>query len=455
MAERANTMSVAELGRRLRDARTAAGLGLAEIATDGASEEQLQQIESGRRRPSEHQIELIAARLVMTPESLLGDAAGGRGAELLARLDRAELAVAAGNPRRALAIAGEVLADLGAEPADEIKTAALEVQAGALESLGDLAGAIALLTRLAERPSPEPRWLRNLIALSRCHRDNGEFAQAVAVGENAQAAIRELGLEGVTEAIQLKVTIAGAYHSWGKNEKAMRLCMEAVEVAERHGSEIGKASAYWNASVIERSRRGTTPRAVELAANALTAFERGADNRNLAKLRAHLARLQLDQSPPDPVASLTTLADSERELALVGGSACDTALIHLTRARVHLQLEDRAAALESVRLGIRQTPDSAAELLAEGESLLGQIAAGEGRTEDAQAHYLHAVMALSQVGADHGAAQLWFELARLLNDSGDVDGALAAYRSAGASNGLQVHRLPLAAAADLDTTTGP
>ena len=45
---------------------------------------------------------------------------------------------------------------------------------------------------------------------------------------------------------------------------------------------------------------------------------------------------------------------------------------------------------------------------------------------------------LTGVGADRDAAQLWFELADLLEDVGDLDAARDAYRSAAASTGSAV-----------------
>jgi hypothetical protein len=48
------------------------------------------------------------------------------------------------------------------------------------------------------------------------------------------------------------------------------------------------------------------------------------------------------------------------------------------------------------------------------------------------------VLILTSVGADRGAAQLWFELATLLEDVGDFDASREAYRSAAASTGLRV-----------------
>jgi Tfp pilus assembly protein PilF len=47
------------------------------------------------------------------------------------------------------------------------------------------------------------------------------------------------------------------------------------------------------------------------------------------------------------------------------------------------------------------------------------------------------VFFLTGAGADRDAAQLWFELADLLEDVGDLDAAREAYRSAAASIGLR------------------
>ena len=44
---------------------------------------------------------------------------------------------------------------------------------------------------------------------------------------------------------------------------------------------------------------------------------------------------------------------------------------------------------------------------------------------------------MTGVGADRDAAQLWFELADLLEDVGDVEAARDAYRSAAAASGLR------------------
>ena len=51
--------------------------------------------------------------------------------------------------------------------------------------------------------------------------------------------------------------------------------------------------------------------------------------------------------------------------------------------------------------------------------------------------YRRAVFLLTSVGADRDAAQLWFELADLFEDAGDIEASRDAYRSAAAASGLR------------------
>jgi hypothetical protein len=46
-------------------------------------------------------------------------------------------------------------------------------------------------------------------------------------------------------------------------------------------------------------------------------------------------------------------------------------------------------------------------------------------------------MILTSVGSDRDAAEMWFELAGLLEDVNEFDGARDAYRSAAAASGVQ------------------
>jgi tetratricopeptide (TPR) repeat protein len=103
-----------------------------------------------------------------------------------------------------------------------------------------------------------------------------------------------------------------------------------------------------------------------------------------------------------------------------------------------LFLEGNLEAAEDMALSTFDVANAEAPVLAgEAYSLMGQIAAARGNADAAKSAYRQAVFFLSAAGADRDAAQLWFELADLLQDVGNLDAAREAYRSAAATTGLR------------------
>ncbi|MCW2787017.1 MAG: hypothetical protein JWP74_3534 [Marmoricola sp.] len=440
LAELSRTIDASELGRRIRNARIAAGLTQAELAADDVTPAYVSRIEDGQRRPEFGLLNRMAGRMSSTLEALLQDPTTERGLELQLALDYAELSLRSGEPADALAGADAACAELTKNPYGDLLRRARLLRASALEATGDLSGAIIELEDLVAAPTPSVDWVRALIALSRCYRDTGELASAISVGERATATIEDLELAGLTESIQLTVTVAGAYMMRGDLEQAMRLCLRAITAAEAADSPLAKASAYWNASSIE-SRRGERVRALELARKALTYFEIGDDARNLARLRGHVADMQLDSDPPDALGAIETLTQAARELDSSPGSTVDRASQLQTRAKAFLILGQIDEAAADVRASLELAPESAAFLRACGHSLEGQLAMDAGNTSEARAAFLTAVHLLSGIGADREAAQLWFELAGLLRDVGESEAAMDAFQRAAASTGLQTSSL--------------
>ncbi|THJ10723.1 helix-turn-helix domain-containing protein [Nocardioides sp.] len=441
LVELSRTIDAAELGRRIRNARLAAGMTQPQVAGDEVSAAYLSRIEDGQRRPEVGLLSRMAERMGTTLEALVGTAPD-KLHELRLQLDHAELYLVSGQPGRALDLADAVV-----EASQEINdvalaTAALRVRARSLEGIGRLDEAIVLLEDLTDKPRSDAGWLKDLIALSRCYRETGDLLEAIAIGEKASATIEELGLDGLTEAIQLSVTVAAAYHEKGDVGQAVRICMRAIDAAERQGSLVAKASAYWNASIFEADANGATPDALRLAQRALMLFEQADDNRNLAKLRAEMANLHLSMDPPDPRTAVSILDRAEEELVLSGGSAAEAARVHVTRARALLLLGDLQGASDAARLGKDLSPESASLLRACAEAIRGKVAAMRGESEQARARYRESVLALTAAGSDRGAARLWFELAELLAEAGDTQGAMDAYRSAAASSGLGTQAAP-------------
>jgi tetratricopeptide (TPR) repeat protein len=425
------SIDLATLGTRVRNARLAKGLTQSEVAAGDASTAYISRIESGHRRPDGRLLEKIAARLDTTLEQLLHGIDASRKAELTLNLDYAELSLASGQPEDTLTRTAEVLEQDGPP---ELHGRARHLRAAALESSGDLDAAINAFEELVSAPTGGLDWLVAAIALSRCYRESGDLARAIDIGESAMGKLEEYALAGSDEAVQLAVTLAAAHFERGDISHAIRLCNRAIEQAELLDSPRAKASAYWNASVME-SNQGRVDAAVSLAKKAVALLELDSDNRNLARLRSQLGFSQLRLDPPALADAQANLERAERELEWSSASPVDTARNRLGLARARYlagDLDDAAERATAVIDDCRELP----LLSAWARALLGQVLADQQDLDGAKAAYIEAIQELTAAGSDRNAAQLWFELGGLLEEIGAATEAMDAYRRAAASTGL-------------------
>jgi tetratricopeptide (TPR) repeat protein len=199
---------------------------------------------------------------------------------------------------------------------------------------------------------------------------------------------------------------------------------------------MARASAYWNASVMQ-ANRGDVAAAVPLAERALALLSEGQDSRNLARLRTEVGRLQLELDPPDLAEARHNLEQAAAEMEWSSATPVDRAWTLLGLARVSFLSGDLAESRELIALV--QTTAGGNAPLAEAEALTleGRTLAAEGSTDLAALAYQRAVHRLSAIGADQSAAQLWFDLAHLLQGVGLAEDALDAFKRAAVSAGLR------------------
>jgi hypothetical protein len=145
------------------------------------------------------------------------------------------------------------------------------------------------------------------------------------------------------------------------------------------------------------------------------------------------------------------LDKAAEELVWCSASAIEIARNNLARARAFFFEGDVYTAHATCAEVFAAVDGEAPFIAADAKTLEGQVAAANGDTASAKSSYLQAVFILSGLGADRGAAQLWFELATLLEDVGEFEAARDAYRSAAASTGLRA-RPGLQATKDLLVT---
>jgi tetratricopeptide (TPR) repeat protein len=326
--------------------------------------------------------------------------------------------------------------------------------ARALEGQGNIDDAILELEPLVRSRQGGIVRIKCAIALCRCYRDSGDYAQAIDVGERVLNQLASSPLDATDESVQIAVTLAGAYYLRGDSGQAVRICRKAIDKAETIASPTARAAAYWNASVFE-SERGSISNAVAMAERALALMAEGQDSRNLARLRTQVGIMQLQLDPPDVVSAHEQLEKAAEELPWCSASPVEIAMNDLARARAFLLDGDLDRAEEVCRQTFDVANSEAPHTAANARAVLGQIQAARGDVEAAKTTYRQAVFFLTSAGSDQDAAQFWFELADLLEEVGDLDAAREAYRSAAASTGLRARARPRAGESpDLSQRTG-
>lgn len=436
-ARQLRAMDPRVLGDRIRSARVGAGLTQSQMAGDDASIAYVSRVEAGARRPSPKLLEAFARRLGTSASHLIVGVSRSEVDEVRLALAFVELAVESGDAATALSQSSTILKKVHSVTAPDLQDRAGLAHARALEGVGRIGEAIGVLETLIATTKTGLAWARSCIALSRCCREAGEFARAIEVGETARSRLEELGLAGSDEAVQLTVTVAAAEYERGDVDRAARMCREAVETAETTGSAKARASAYWNASMME-AHRGAVGAAVPMAERALALLSEGEDRRNMARLRCLLGILQLRTDPPDVDAADSNLAQAETELRETSASSIDLARNTVARARVELLRGSFSDAIALAHEAHEAASVVAPLVAADAQSVEGQALAREGDLDGALRCFRAAVLTLSAIGADRTAGQQWLELGELLAAHGDPAAAVDAFRRAAASTGLRV-----------------
>ena len=428
------------LGRNLRKARMAKGWTQGDLAGANYSVGFISRIESGARQPSRATLTTLAARLDVTVDYLLSGVEQDVALTLRHDLDRAELALAGGDIDAALSTSSGLLDEGHLASWPDLERRARLVHALAQEAHGDVHAAIIELEDLFDVTGDGDSAATVGIALSRCYREVGDSALAITSGEKALTTLTELGLAGTTDYVRLAVTVAAAYFESGEVGVATRLSRRAIDAAEAAGAPEAQASAYWNASIIER-HAGNLDGAIRLASRALSILQNGTGTRNLGRLRTQLALFHVRRPDPDLAEARALLDLASNELDWSSASPVDLARNLVVRARLHLA---EAAPREAEAVLARVSPDVCHQdallsaevrvLQAIADTALGQ---GDGTSYD------DAATLLDLFGPDRGAGQLWFELGETMQASGDVDRSCTAFRKAALCLGASRALLPV------------
>jgi tetratricopeptide (TPR) repeat protein len=426
----------AELGQRLRAARIAKAMTQTDLAGADVSVGYVSRIEAGQRRPNLQVLTDLCTRLGTPVEHLLMGVAPQELEQIKLNLDFAELSLESGDPQTAELQARDAREAAEAASLKEHIYRARFLVSRALEAQGLIDDAVIELESLLSPRVGNVLQIKVRLALVRCYKLSGDFAKAVEVGEMLLEHLTDTPLDNTDEAVQLAVSMAAAYYFRGDVSQAVRVCRKAMAKAERLDSPVARASAYWNASIFEAGR-GSVSDAVPLAQRALALFAEGQDGRNLAVLRTNLGSLQLQLDPPQLDEAKHNLEQAAEEMRGNSAGVVDVGRNELAQARAHYlggDLDIAEAMTTRVLENLRTLDPLNA---ADAKSLQGQVHAARGDVAGAAAAYREAVLILTGVGSDRTAANMWFELAGLLEDVEEFDAARDAYRSAAAASGIQ------------------
>ena len=353
-------------------------------------------------------------------------------------LEYAEIALQNGEATEARDRLTELLADPDLASLPDYARRARWGYALALEATGSLEEALHEFAALAAVLSPDydtEEWIRLNIAMSRCHREQGDAARSVAVAEGAFARVISKPGPWSDETVKLGATLVGAYLERGDLVSGRQLADRLIEHADRLGSSVARMAAYWEAAIVARYQ-ADFEQAVVYGERALALLGEAADLRNLSRLRGEYGTLMLLARPDEAERARDELQRATREMAATAAGGIDIArcLTELARAELAMGQPRKAAdrATEALDLlGTEPRPATAGALL-----VLGEARIRLGREEEARDALGRAMACLQQMEPSREVAEGWFNLAELLSRTGEEKSRTEAYRQALTCAGL-------------------
>jgi transcriptional regulator with XRE-family HTH domain/Tfp pilus assembly protein PilF len=437
----ANRLDVAAVGRRVAQLRRSRGWTQQQLAAElPLSVSYVSLIEAGKRTPSAKVLERLSAVLDCSVEHLRTGAWPPDPQALELEFDFAELAFRSGDAATARCRYLELLRQAREGHAPDKVARALFGLSLALETLGDLRGALEGFQELADTPSLPPGVSRVavLMLLCRTYLACGDLGRAGEVGEAALREHLQSGQPATDRTVELVATLVLCYYERGDLTRAEMLIDSAIRDAERLGSPRARASAYWNAALVAEGR-GQVAEALHLTGRALAIYGELDNRRALAMLRRNQGWLLLQQDERQHGRARPLLAQALADLLEVGNPG-EAAEAEADLARCELYAGHVEEALELARLATRRAADGPVIEAAKIRTVLAEALLRGGDTAAAVEVYRSVADELDRLGARRHAASVWHQLAAAYRATGDVAGAFDAYERAMAAGGLPVAR---------------
>jgi transcriptional regulator with XRE-family HTH domain len=421
------------VGLRIKTVRRQRGLSQAQLAHPELSDSYVSLIESGKRTPTPAVLELLAQKLDCSLSYLVNGVTAEQMEDIELALGYARLAFENGEVHEARTRYLELSADSNLTGLTPLRQ---EVQFGlalATEACGDFAESARMLTALREEELPLERQLEAASTLVRVYRNSDMFTEAVEVGEAIMSGSDRPVWSDLL--IELGANLLVAYYARGDLLRARQYAAELLNAADTLGTPRSMVAACWNAAIVAEMT-GHGEEALGLAERALAVMSESGQGRNLARMRLALASLTLRVRPQAADEVIAQVARSVRELHETSASTFDrgNSLLELARAEiVGGHLDD---ALTHAAEGRDLVPTDARLLEAEAHLLLSRAHTGLGRTDEASAEISSVRAWLSPLPDAEQTAGTWYAAAEGLEQLGETEAAVSAYKRALASSGL-------------------
>jgi tetratricopeptide (TPR) repeat protein len=404
------------VGRRLREAREAAGVSQRKLAFPGCTSAYISRIEAGQRIPSLQLIHEFARRLRVSPEWL---ATGVEGDAPTAELLDAEVALRLGELDEARTVYEQRLRNDPTDPVALAGLGALSLREGEIDRAVELLEH-ALDERQGRRLLDDSSAVENL---ARAYAASGALEAAIALLDRAVAEAEDAGAR--IETLRFRVLLANALIDNGQPRRAERMLADSITLAGEVRDPIAEARVYWSQSRLHTWHKN--PRlGARYARKAIEILERTENDSYIAMAYHLLALAEIEGgSPADALEQL------ERGRAYFGDALTplDEAKFSIEETRALLALgEAREAALRAMGALAH------AELLdpqdrGRAYALAADVFRLNGDAERALELYERAIEVLQEAGGPF-VVEAATRYSELLEELGRTDEALAVLRSA-------------------------
>ena len=401
------------LGKRLREARAAAGLSQRDLAFEGCTAAYVSRIEAGARVPSLQIIREFANRLGLTAEYLAtGELETGVSSEFL----EAEVALRLGDDARAAELYENARGD--ADSPQALAQARLGLGRLAVRR-GEVREGIALLEQaLASNELPPRDASAAAEALGRSYASEGRFVDAIALFSRLLEAARAAGDR--LDEVLFAVLLANTYTDEGEFAQAQIVLASILDLARQTLDPLLRASLYWTQSRVHLSQ-SQPDRAAEYAQLAVATLRESEQTLGAARAMLLLAMIENDRG--NATAALELVAEGEPVVTAAGDQA-EAAMFALERARALAEHGEAEEAKELLLTVLPQLDEAAPTSASRAYATAADIYSREGEVERAlelyeraidrapiaNRHVVHALSAMAEIYEQRGDTARALEL---------------------------------------------